>query len=100
MALIMFSVTKKALNLKLNFMNYIVKPSISTLFMGIVSFFSYKLIYNLFSSNTIALFISIFFAVIVFLVCILVFKVFKKEEIESLPMGATFSKVLVKLKLY
>lgn len=68
--------------------------------MGVVAALSYNGVYALISSNAIATLSSIVLAIIVFAICVFVFKIFTKEEIESLPMGKKISSALVKMHIY
>ena len=98
-AIIMFVTVNKALKLKLNIIKYVVKPVVVSLIMGAAAFFAYETISNLLP-NTIATLTSMVIAIIVFLVLVIIFKIFNKEEIENLPMGKNIYKMLVKIKVY
>ena len=95
-----FSVLKKCVDLKLNKKKYVLKPLICSLIMGISAYFVYRLLMALFSSNFIAVIVSIGFAAIVYLGLILLLNVLSEDDIVQLPMGVRILKLLKKARLY
>lgn len=73
-----------------------VKPTIASLIMGICAFASYKLIYMVVGSNTIATLSSVLIGVIVYGILILGLKAISKEEIERMPGGQKLAAILDK----
>ena len=73
-----------------------VKPTIASLIMGICAFASYKLIYMVVESNTIATLSSVLIGVIVYGILILGLKAITKEEIERMPGGQKLAAILDK----
>ena len=73
-----------------------VKPTIASLIMGICAFASYKLIYMVVGSNTIATLSSVLIGVIVYGILILGLKAITKEEIERMPGGQKLAAILDK----
>lgn len=71
-----------------------VKPTIASLIMGICAFASYKLIYMVVGSNTIATLSSVLIGVIVYGILILGLKAITKEEIERWPGGQELAAIL------
>jgi stage V sporulation protein B len=96
---IAFTSLKKYIKLDLTFKKFVVKPVLATAMMGICSYFTYKVFLGIINSK-LATIISILVAVIIYLLGILVLKVFSKEEIEQLPQGKKLSKILEKIKIY
>ena len=99
-AIIMFMSVNKTLKLNINIVKYMIKPICATVIMSISAFLIHKGINVLTGSNVMATIGAIFIAAIIFVVFVVVFKIFSKEEIESLPLGNKIVKVLVKAKLY
>lgn len=73
-----------------------VKPTAASLIMGICAFASYKLIYMVLESNTMATMIAILIGIIVYGVLILGLRAITKEEIERIPGGYKLAKILDK----
>ena len=73
-----------------------VKPTIASLIMGICAFASYKLIYMVVESNTIATLSSVLIGVIVYGILILGLNAITKEEIERMPGGQKLAAILDK----
>jgi len=73
-----------------------VKPIIASLLMGAAAFASYKLLFMVIESQTLAMFGSIMVGVIAYVVLIFAIKVITKEEVEMLPMGDKLSRILNK----
>lgn len=96
---ITWRVTKKEINLKLDFKKNIFKPTIAGSIMGV----AILVIYNLLKSsinNVILTLFSIIIGAIIYVLAIAYVKVLEKDEILSLPMGDKAYKVLKKLKIY
>lgn len=94
-----FSVLVRNLPLDMSLSKYVLKPIISSALMGISAFFIYKGIMMILPMNIIALGVSMFAAVCIYLIITLKLKVLEKKEIEELPAGAKLSKIFSKLKL-
>ena len=94
-----YRVLIKSINLNLNFSNFILKPILATTIMGICSYSSYFLL-NSITSEKMATIISIIFAILVYIIAIIVLKIFKKEEINMLPCGKKICKSLEIMGLY
>lgn len=73
-----------------------VKPTVASVIMGICAFASYKLVYMVLESNTMATLIAIGIGVIVYGVLILALKAITKEEIGRIPSGQKLVKILDK----
>ena len=90
---------RKNIKLNLTFSQFVVKPLIAGIIMGICSYFIYSSLLGIIAQN-LATIIAIIAAVIIYVLAIVVLKVFSKEELLMLPYGNKFCKVLEKLKIY
>lgn len=71
-----------------------VKPTVASVVMGLCAFASYKLIYMIVTSNTIATLAAILIGIIAYGVLILSLKAISKEEIARIPGGPMIVRVL------
>lgn len=87
----------------LNYRQEIVKtfliPTISSVIMAIVVYFSYKGLMTLTGLNWLSTLISILVAIIIYLIAMLLLKGISEEEINSIPKGDTIVAILKKLRL-
>ena len=72
------------------------KPAIASVIMGICAFASYKLIFGIANSNTLATLGAVLVGVIVYGVLILTTKAITKEEIARMPKGGKLVKIMDK----
>lgn len=93
------SVLRKNVELNIRFGRYVVKPVIATGMMGVLSYTTYLLL-NSFVSQNMATVIAIGIAVLVYVILILLLKVFTKEEIFMIPYGTKLYKLLEKTGMY
>ena len=96
---IAFVVLKKNVKLSLKWRNFVIKPIISTVIMGICSYAIYIVLGGIISLK-LATIIAILTAVIVYVLAIVVLKVFTKEEIKMLPYGIKICNILEKIGIY
>lgn len=94
-----FYVLKKNMNLKMPFSKYIIKPIIATFMMSICSYAIYILLLNILSYKIVTI-IALVSAVIIYILAILVLRLFNKEEIFMIPYGQKIYKILEKCGLY
>ncbi len=87
---------KKDINLKINWLKAVIIPAVSSLIMGLVILLLYKGLLKV-TGNTIALFVTIMAGVIIFFLCLIIFKDIKEDELYQLPKGATIVRILKKL---
>ena len=73
-----------------------IKPSIASILMGAGAFASFKLLYMVISSQTLAMFGAIMVGVVIYAVLIFALKAITKEEIALLPKGDKLVKILDK----
>ena len=76
-----------------------VLPTIAAIAMGFVTYFGYKFLHYLTSSNFVATLFSMVFAVIVYFVLLFLLKTLTKEELLDYPMGARIYRLCRKMKL-
>ena len=96
---ISYRVLIKNISLNLCFSMFIFKPVLATAIMGICSYSAYFLL-NSITNEKMATIISIVFAILVYIIAIIVLKIFKKEEINMLPYGRKICKILENVGLY
>lgn len=87
---------KRYTKVKIDFMLTYAKPIIASVIMGICAFASYKLIFGIVSSNTLATLGAVMVGVVVYGALILITKAITKEEIARLPKGGRLVKILDK----
>ncbi|SFC67023.1 putative polysaccharide biosynthesis protein [Clostridium uliginosum] len=74
---------KLKLKIKLNLYEILIKPAYASTLMMLLVLMSYNYVYKSTASNGISCLISIFLGIIVYILLIILFKVFKIEEIKS-----------------
>ena len=97
--LLSFIVLRKAIKLELNFSKFILKPAIATIAMCVCSYFIYTIVLGVISAK-IATLIGLIFAVIIYVVMVIILKIFTKEEMLMIPYGGKIIKILEKLGIY
>lgn len=90
---------KREIKLELNVKNYIIKPLVSAITMGIFAIGAYKIL-NINFGNTISTVLAISVGAIVYGMMIIITRTFSKEDIHILPYGKKIYKILTKMKLY
>ncbi len=89
---------KKITNIKLNFIKFIFKPILSAIVMIVISLYIFNILNGIILKN-LATIISLTMAVIVYVGCLLIFKIFSEEEINNLPLGKKINKIYKKLHI-
>ncbi|MBW6411145.1 putative polysaccharide biosynthesis protein [Clostridium weizhouense] len=74
---------KFRLKIKLNLYQILIKPAYASTLMMLLVLMSYNYIYKSTTSNGVSCLVSIFLGIIVYIILIMLFKVFKIEEIKS-----------------
>jgi len=95
--IIVYIILLRTINFKFSLFRLAIRPILATLIMSISSYNVYKLLIKVFSIR-ISMLITIFVAICVFFLCILLLRVFSKEEILMLPSGSKIYRVLKKIK--
>ena len=90
---------KRYLDCKLNWTNILFKPFISALVMGLFAFITYKLSLLVCKTNIVSIAISVVVAVIVYLICLVVFGGITEKTLESIPKGHLIKPILKRIGL-
>lgn len=97
--MISYVVLIKNMKLNLKFSKFIVKPCIATGIMCVCSYFVYNLLYGM-HPGRIATIVALVLAVIIYVIAVVVLKIFNKQEIEMLPGGNKIYRILERLGIY
>ena len=97
--LIIYITLKKSIKFKVNINKSIIKPVLAAAFMAAVILLMRHFLSGVIG-NTILTLICIAVGAVVYLLLIILLRVFTKEEIKAFPMGSKIYKVLNVLKLY
>lgn len=88
----------KTTSVKLDFKDIIIKPAICSVIMGVICFGSYKLMYTVYPSNTVATLLSVAISIVVYFVTMVFAKGIRREDCSMLPMGGKIEKLFDILK--
>lgn len=94
-----FYVLRKSIKLDLGFMKFVFKPILATFIMSVCSYVIYMKL-SLLMVEQMATIIALISAVIIYLLAIIVLKIFTKEDINMLPYGKKINSFLTKFGLY
>ena len=97
--IICYRVLNGSINMHIKFRDYILKPVISVLGMGIIVYVGHSIL-NIFFGNTISTVLSIILGAISYCLLILLTKTFSKEDILMIPYGTKIYNILLKLRIY
>lgn len=90
---------RRLIKLNLTFKKFVIKPAIAVTIMAICSYFIYTLFTGIIGEKM-ATIIAIITAIIIYVLAVLILKIFSKEEIEQIPGGNKICKILEKMKIY
>lgn len=90
---------RNRLNYRQEWKKTFVSPIISSVFMGLAAFFSYKLLFGIFKSNLVAVIISLLISVLIYAVLLILTKGVDEVDISRAPMGDRIIKLIRKLRL-
>jgi len=96
---IVFYVLNKTVKLDIKFKKHIFKPIIATVIMCICSYYLYILLYGILSIK-VSVIIAILCAMLIYVISIIILRIFTKEEIFMVPFGGKIYKVLEKIGIY
>lgn len=96
---IAFTLLRKNIKLNLTFSKFVVKPIIATVIMGICSYFTYLVLKGIIIER-LATIVAILVAVIIYVLSVVILKIFTKEELKMMPAGDKIVKILEKIKIY
>lgn len=88
----------KSTGIRPNFKNAIVKPLISAILCGLTAFFSYYFLKDMVNIY-VAIFLSICFAAIIYVIFVLLLRTFDKNDLDILTKNEKISKMLAKFKV-
>ena len=97
--LIVFNVLKRNVKLNLPFKKFILKPALATGIMAVCSYTIFLIVNSIIPGNG-ATIIAMLFAIIIYVLSVVVLKIYNKEDIYMLPKGQKIYKLLEKIKLY
>ncbi len=97
--LIVFNILKRNVKLDLPFKKFIFKPAVATGIMAVCSYTMFLILNSIIPGNG-ATIIAMLFAVIIYVLSVVVLKIYNKEDIYMLPKGDKIYKLLEKIKLY
>lgn len=84
---IQFNFLKKEIKLKLDKKKFVIKPLVACLAMGVISYNLYLYLIVKLGSQNIATILSLLIAIAIYIVMIILLKIFSKEEIYMIPYG-------------
>ncbi len=90
---------KKYIRYKQEYIKTFLLPGIAAAVMGAVAYYSYTGLYKITGSNVTGIGIAVLFAVLVYGLLLLAFKVVNEDEIRSMPKGAVLVKTLKKFHM-
>jgi len=96
---IVFTVLRKTVDLKFSFTKMVIKPVLACGMMAIVSYGAYMLLNGIIAPK-LATIIALGVAVIVYVLSIIVLRVFSEEDIQMLPFGNKIYGFLLKIGVY
>lgn len=94
---IAINVLRRNIKLDLSFSKFVIKPVLATFIMAICSYAVFIITNNIVTER-LATLIAIAFAIVIYIISIIVLKVFTKEEIYMIPYGKKIYKVLEKVR--
>ena len=94
-----FNVLRKNMKLDLTFSKFVIKPFLASIVMGICSYAIYIMLTGI-ELGKLATIIAIGVAVVIYVLTVVVLKIFTKEEIFMIPYGQKIYKILQKLGIY
>ena len=90
---------RKNIKLNLTFSKFVIKPLLATIIMGICSYFIFITLSGIIAQK-LATILAIMSAVIIYVLAVIVLKIFSKDEVLMMPYGQKICKILEKLKIY
>ena len=89
---------RKELDCKIHFVQVFLKPAVSSLVMGGAAYLVYTCIYLVLPVNIVALGISVLFAVIVYVVAMILCGGITEETLDNIPKGGALKPIVRKLR--
>lgn len=97
---IVYNVLKNTIKLNFSLFKMMIKPTVATLVMAVVSYIAYKFTLNMLMLENVATIIGILVAVLAYVIMVIILKILSKEDILSLPKGEKIYNFLNKFDLY
>ena len=98
--IIQFYVLKREIRLKLDYKKFVIKPFIAVIIMGFISYQSYLFLLSRIASSKLSTILGLGIAVIIYLIMLVILKVFSEEEYHMIPYGKKFYDFFKKPRLY
>lgn len=92
-------IMKKYIKLEINKKDYIIKPILACIMMGICSICTYKILLSIISEKLCTI-ISIFVAIVVYIMSVFCLKIFSKSNMYMIPFGQKLYKILQLVGIY
>lgn len=92
-------IMKKYIKLEINKKDYIIKPILACIMMGICSICTYKILLSIISEKLCTI-ISIFVAIVVYIMSVFWLKIFSKSNMYMIPFGQKLYKILQLIGIY
>lgn len=96
-SLLNFRALVKATGVKPDYIGMLVKPGISAIVMTFAAIYGYKLIYMLIPSNTFSTLAAIIFAIVIYIIVMIIVKGFSREDLKTMPAGTKMIRFLEKI---
>lgn len=96
---IAFTLLRKNIKLNLTFSKFVIKPFLATGIMGVCSYFTYITLKGIIIER-LATIIAIIVATIIYIISVIVLRIFTKEEFKMMPAGDKIIRILSKMKIY
>jgi stage V sporulation protein B len=90
---------RKELECRIHVMTVFVKPFISSMVMGAVAYLIYTVVYMVLPLQIVALGIAIVFAIVVYVLAMILCKGITEETLDNIPMGGRLKPILRKVGL-
>ena len=98
-SIIDIKIMKKYIKLEINKKDYIIKPILACIMMGICAICTYKILLSIISEKLCTI-ISIFVAIVVYIMSALCLKIFSKSNMYMIPFGQKLYKILQLVGIY
>ena len=98
-SIIDIKIMKKYIKLEINKKDYIIKPILACIMMGICSICTYKILLSIISEKLCTI-ISIFVAIVVYIMSAFCLKIFSKSNMYMIPFGQKLYKILQFVGIY
>lgn len=98
--IVTWNVLKISIKINFNFLNLITKPLTASIIMGISSYNVYLALIGYGVTEKISTIFGIIFAILIYIILLLVLRIFSKKDLLLLPNGEKLYKFLKRVKIY